>query len=221
MLLNIATQLRFSRPRKGVASCRHFDQSVTTRPQPTPTALDQPRAQLAEAIAVGREGAPNPQRHARRRAKSAGILRGPQPYGPLARRGRQGAIGGRSDPSRLFAPARPTFSPSRGQRDEIHEAIALADQKAAAWKRAADQAEQAIPARQRAPAEASATSTERRAPFSPPRSISAPMLKDAELAAAWIVARRSVFLHLASVLPPGDDTAAINAFLARPWLTPE
>lgn len=190
-------------------------------PAATPTALDQPRAQLAEAIAEAAKARQtlNDTRDAEQKARESSFearshtdrLRAEVDKARSAADQIVAAIcSGEADVLALSRPA-----------DEIHEAIALADQKAAAWKRAADQAEQAIPVRQRALAEAERNvDREASAVLAASLDIGA-MLKDAELAAAWIVARRSVFLHLASVLPPGDDTAAINAFLARPWLMPE
>lgn len=47
------------------------------------------------------------------------------------------------------------------------------------------------------------------------------MLKDAELAASWIIGARSVFLHLMSILPPGPEHDQLAHFLSRPWLMGE
>ena len=104
---------------------------------------------------------------------------------------------------------------------EIHEAITLADQKAAAWRRAANGAEQAIPVRERALAEAERKVEEcARAVLAASLDV-AGMLKDAEDAAAWLVSQRATFLHLLSILPPGPDHDHVAHFLSRPWLIGE
>ncbi len=47
------------------------------------------------------------------------------------------------------------------------------------------------------------------------------MLKDAEDAAAWLVATRASFLFLMSVLPPGPEHDRLADFMRRPWLADE
>jgi hypothetical protein len=47
------------------------------------------------------------------------------------------------------------------------------------------------------------------------------LIKEAEEAAANIVARRSMLMQLRSLLPAGAEKSAIDTFLARPWLLHE
>jgi chromosome segregation ATPase len=47
------------------------------------------------------------------------------------------------------------------------------------------------------------------------------LLKEAEVAASDIVARRCALLQLRSLLPAGAEKSAIDSFLARPWLLHE
>ena len=106
--------------------------------------------------------------------------------------------------------------------DAARREIELADERARAWKTAADHAEAAIEARQRAADEAEKILRERAA-SALEQSLDLPrMLAEAREAADWLVARRSVFLFLMETLPrKSEDRAALAEFMARPWLEAE
>jgi hypothetical protein len=104
---------------------------------------------------------------------------------------------------------------------EIRAAIALADQKAAAWRNAADQAEQAIPVRERALAEAEDRVKQCAVAVLASVLDVTTMLKDARDAADWIVNQRAGFLYLMSILPDGPIHQALADFMRRAWLIGE
>jgi predicted nucleic acid-binding Zn-ribbon protein len=98
---------------------------------------------------------------------------------------------------------------------------AKVENEIAAWGRARDVAEQAIPDRQLAVERA-----ERKVEIAARRVICADidvgrLVAEAEEAATSIVEKRIILLHLMRLLPDGDDRKAIEKFMARPWLSHE
>jgi hypothetical protein len=91
----------------------------------------------------------------------------------------------------------------------------------AAWRRAHDIAEKAIPDRQRA-----VEIAERKIEIAARMVISSSfdigqLISDAEEAAAAIVDRRTKLMHIRTFLEDGESRKAIDAFLGRPWLIHE
>lgn len=198
-----------------------FASKCDNSPAVTPT-IDQPRAKLASAIQECEQArqAVLDTREAEARARElcyaaqhhADHLRGEVDKAKSADDKIVAAIAGGVDD--ILALERPAT--------EIHEAIALADQKAAAWRRAANLAEQAIPVREKALAEADTHVKQCASAVLASEIDIEKLLEDALVAADWLVNRRAVLLHLASILPRDDGRrAAIDAFLGRAWLMPE
>jgi hypothetical protein len=96
-----------------------------------------------------------------------------------------------------------------------------AERDIAAWRHARDIAERAIPDRELAVQRA-----DRKVEIAARAVVGAAfdadqMIVEAEEAAASIVEKRIILLHLRTLLEDGDDRKAIDNFLARPWLSHE
>jgi hypothetical protein len=104
---------------------------------------------------------------------------------------------------------------------EVRRQIEAAEQKAWAWRDAANQAEEAIPIREaaleRAEGKVAACA---KAVLAGSINVDE-LLAEAKGAADWLVGQRALFLYLMTILPPGREHDALAAFMSRPWLEAE
>ncbi len=104
---------------------------------------------------------------------------------------------------------------------EIHREIEALDQRAAAFKRAADLAEMSIPVRQKALAQCDEAVTKAAKAVVLSAVDIERLLEESRIGAEWIINRRVTLLALLRMLPDGPEHAACSHFLGRAWLMPE
>ena len=200
-----------------------FASKCDNPPTVTPTTIDPSRAKLAEAITERQQArqAVDDARNAEATAREKTYEAQHRAAELRAEVEKQATSDDDNAVDAILAGGDGVLLLGKGATTEIHREIEALDQRAAAFKRAADLAEMSIPVRQKALAECDEAVTKAAKAVVLSAVDIERLLEESRIGAEWIINRRVTLLALLKMLPDGPEHAACSHFLGRAWLMPE